>query len=283
MSGILHWNDIGGIGGTPGSVNAGPWTPAGLPGLRGWWVPDVLRQAEGSPVLSLPSRSGPYNTMTVPEWASAPTYTTINGKGSLLFAGANDSLVMSDKLVSSGAPAITFFALLKHDAISTGTSAPFIMGAMSNTPNSTRAIFLIHSTAGPLKAWRTSVKDTDSSAVQSVISTTDADLLTHVGICIMNRAPAGNLRTEIWLDGVNILTDDRAFTMPTWPIDETVGGFIGCRSAGTSCIIGKMINFGVTHSAPSTLDRQKLEGHLAHFGGISGQLPPAHPYFSSPP
>lgn len=264
---------------------AGAWTPAALPGLRGWWVPDFYRQANGSPVLSLPTLAGPANTLTAPDPARAPLYGTVNGRGAIVMDGTDDSLFMSDLAVSSGAAALTYFFLLKFDSIQTSVVTPSMMGIGVAPPftGTPRLQFSLRNIAGALKPWVIFVRDADNTATQTIPSATNADLLTHVVIVSANRAPAGNCRTEIWLDGLNILMDDRAFVNPTWANTESMVGHVGSRDTGGVTMIGNLMQAGITRSAFDQATREKLEGYLANFGGISGQLPPAHPYFSTPP
>jgi hypothetical protein len=46
----------------------------------------------------------------------------------------------------------------------------------------------------------------------------------------------------------------------------------------TNNFTGSMFEVIVGHSTPSTLDRQKLEGYLAHKWGLTANLPDTHPY-----
>lgn len=257
------------------------WNPAQLPELRGWWRPNMLGYADGTPVTSLASMAGPANTLDSPDAARTPAYATVSAKGALVFDGVNDSMLMSDKTIIDGAPAVTFFALLKHDTIPVA-GTPLIMGVTGLTPTSTRALICLHNTAGSSKVWRLTVKDTDVSATMNILSAVNADLLTHVVVATMVRA-AGNLHSELWLDGIRIINNDQAFGQPTWPTAPGAGGFVGNRDPTSTAMIGKVVQAGMTRAGLSTLDRQKLEGYLAWFGGIQAQLPPDHPYFSVPP
>jgi hypothetical protein len=276
---------FGRIVGTPGAVAPLPWTPANLPGLVGWWKPDILRQAEGSPVMALPTLAGPHNTLIPPDAATAPLYTTDRGKGAILMDGGDDVMWMSDKLASAGASAITFFCLLQHTVIPTDNRLGIVIGCstLATTAGGTRALLGLQNIAGASKPWTLYWRDTELTSTRTVTSATLPDLLPHVVIAIFNRAPAGNMRSEIWLDGVQILTNDQAITTPAWAGTENFGSYVGSRQGAGQGMFGKIWQIGMTHSAPDEATRQKIEGYLAAQIAISGQLPPAHPYFGGPP
>lgn len=260
------------------------WSPAELPALRGWWVPGAGGYTAGSPVPLLTSQAGPVNNLGA-SGTARPTYAVSGGVGAITLDGTNDGMLMSDLSVSNGAAALTYFALMKNDSIPSGTAVPTIFGiSITAGPSGTRFLLGLRNLAGTSKPWSIYARDEDASSSVVIPSAVNADLNTHVIIGSMNRAPAGNVHSEIWLDGVNILTNDQAFTQPAWPATDASAGYVGNRDATPDqSIIGKVMNFGVTRSALSTTDRQKLEGYLAWYGGIEGQLPSGHPYRNAPP
>jgi hypothetical protein len=275
----------GRITGTPGPVTALPWTPASLPALRGWWNPAILKQEVGTPVMELPSMAGPHNTLQAVDTASAPVLGTLLGKAALVIDGYDDVMWMTDKAATSGAKAITLFALLKMDVIHTDARLAIIIGSATAaaTAGGTRVLLGLRNVTGPSKPWAAYHRDTDVSTTQTIPSLVDPDLNQHVLIGRWDRSPAGNMHTEIWLDGTNILTDDRLANEPAWDEREGFGNYIGNRQGTDQSMAGRIAQVGITRSALGTSDRQKLEGYLAHYGGIPHQLPPGHPFELTPP
>ena len=74
--------------------------------------------------------------------------------------------------------------------------------------------------------------------------------------------------SALWLDGTSIISTNAGTASLT-------GISLGARGAGDLPIIGDIAEVMVV-SSPSSVDRQSIEGYLAHKWGLSGSLPSNH-------
>lgn len=259
-----------------------PWTPASLGDLRGWWVPESLALTPGTAVGALNSSGGVTNALTA-AGASRPAYQLSGGRGALAFDGVDDAMNMSDLSISNAASALTFFMLFRLDSIGADANFMNAMAFTAATASGTRYSIGLRNTAGTSKVWGANFRNLDASGTTSVWSAVNGDTNTHVLIASISRT-VGNAHVELWLDETLILNSDSALANGAWDATDSAVGIVGNRSASVNnSIAGKMINFGVLRSAPTTDDRRKLAGYLAYYGGIQSQLPSDHPYRNAIP
>ena len=79
--------------------------------------------------------------------------------------------------------------------------------------------------------------------------------------------------SALWLDGTSIISTNAGTASLT-------GISLGARGAGDLPIIGDIAEVMVV-SSPSSVDRQSIEGYLAHKWGLSGSLPSNHSHKTS--
>jgi hypothetical protein len=84
---------------------------------------------------------------------------------------------------------------------------------------------------------------------------------------------------EIWLNGASDASQSAAETYNGTTINETnLFQLLGTNNA-MNASVGEI----VAVAYPTTTDRQKLEGYLAHKWGLTANLPSDHPYKINPP
>ena len=82
---------------------------------------------------------------------------------------------------------------------------------------------------------------------------------------------------QVWVDGTNFVSDASGHTVNT-----NSGIALGHEGAAgyDNCTMGEVV---ILNGTVSTLNRQKLEGHLAHKWGLQASLPADHPYKNQSP
>lgn len=98
--------------------------------------------------------------------------------------------------------------------------------------------------------------------------------------------------TDIVIQNLSSNTDDTATArtdgtdVTTWSVSGSMGStlYIGVNGAfGGNGLQGNIYEFVLTPSPLSLIDRQKLEGYLAHKWGLTAKLPGGHPYKTTAP
>ena len=256
---------------TPGSGSTAPtftcldgtlWTPTQLTGLAMWF--------DASDVASLTIASGQVSEwrdlsvngrhVTQADAARRPSSgsATQNGRNLVTFDGANDFLARS---ASVSVPAELTVAVVAKP--STGTEDYLFQ--MTNSSNQQWAVISKYSGLSyefyRLGAARFTLGPPAATGLNAVVLTQDATQITST----VNGTPSGSA------------------TVASAP--RTIGTVVvgaaeldGEGAAGTD--MGEVV---VSFTTLSTLDRQRLEGYLAHKWGLAGSLPANHPFKSAPP
>lgn len=262
-----------------------PWTPAELgSALRGWWVPDTLALSPGTLIPSLPSSGGVTNTLAQATSGRQPTYQLFNSKGAMEFDGTDDYMDMSDLTISNAAPALVMWGLFKHQTIPADAAYKFLMSIRVNVGSPKRMAMILNNAAGVGKKIGITLRSLDGASTINLPSATTVDTNPHVLISQVVYDGSGAPAIDIWQDGTNILSNVPAFTpAPTTASDSglsPVGADGTVANSAVNCLFSQS---GVNRGSIAVIDRQKLEGYLAWYGGIEANLPVGHPYRNAPP
>src|SRR5690606_34930726 len=91
-------------------------------------------------------------------------------------------------------------------------------------------------------------------------------------------------RLAIWRDGTSVLDAAPALTPGNTETTTPGGAYLtGNTGVVNRSVNGHFLQAGLVKTALSTADRQRLEGYLAHCGGIADNLPVDHPYKAAAP
>jgi|SRR6478752_424350 len=251
-----------------------PWSPADIPGIVGFWVPDTLGLSPGNAVASLPSSAATPQTLEQSSASARPLYTLQNSEGALNFDGADDGLLTPDGTLTNAAQSISFFTLVKLDALPTATTFYSMLFRTPITAGAAQVrIFLGVDNA--TKKWAMGSRVLDAGGLVPFLSSVVADTNPHVLSATFGFAAQ---QMRIYLDGTRIanLNPAAAYTLPASDIAPTMIGNT------LDCVMGP---HGYTKSATAMadLDRQKWEGWAAHYWGIAANLPSDHPFKLAPP
>ena len=208
-------------------------------------------EENGGKVSQWDDKSGNNNHLTQATDANQPTTGTRSQNGLNVLDFNGDYLTK----VFAVAQPYTVFAVAKSDAPTGGQN---FFGNTDNSP----ITYLGHYSS--VWRWYSASQQVDGSA-------TDSNY--HLFSAVANGATA---ETELWMDGTSEGTSSGTAGLDGVTIGATDGGDSG-NWDGT---IGEVI---LLSSDASDLDRQKVEGYLAHKWGLEGSLPADHPYKNAAP
>ena len=244
------------------------WTPASI--TTALWLDaadgSTFTFSSGTTVSDWASKSGGY-TFTQSDNAKRPLRSgTVNGLPTVVFDGGDGMSVANFNLTAAGQQA-SFFAVLT--AASGGDQ--IILEHTSNYGVSNGAFIVIRTSANNLGLARFQDGNLYSTFDTTGTITTSAKVFTGT--------IDGTLSTnEIsgFLDGDGAGTRVINSNTNTDFVNATL--FLGARNNASLFLNGQICEVGIIPSVVSTLDRQKLEGYLAHKWGLTANLPVDHPY-----
>ena len=100
-------------------------------------------------------------------------------------------------------------------------------------------------------------------------------------VCVRKDAGAVNTTTGVWLNGTATSSGTPSSSTPNIAAGRFhIGQWSDYGSNRLTGYVGEIIVYA---TALTTLQRQKVEGYLAHKWGLAGSLPADHPYKTTPP
>jgi hypothetical protein len=209
---------------------------------------------------------------------------TLNGRNVLTFDGG-DTLLAGDALdnVWTGA-AFHLFCVAKNDDVASANGAILTKSAISDD---TQRAFAYYIRTSKLQLVAHYTLDTSSFTVVDG-STSISNSAWTIGTAAYTSTGSGSANTtsrvQMTVDGADQTEVVLAFSGNLGTIQNgtaqlavgSVAGTAGTLNSGPlTGAIGEII---VTASVLSTLNRQKIEGYLAHKWGLTANLPSNHPY-----
>jgi hypothetical protein len=285
---MFSLNDVGFLG----SLYRDPWTPAAI--TTALWLDAAdsatITQSSGA-VSQWNDKSGGATNFTQGTAGARPATgsATLNGRNVLTFDGG-DTLLAGDALdnVWTGA-AFHLFCVAKNDDVTSSNGS--ILTKNAGGADQQRAFsYYIRTSKLQLAAIYTPTAG-DFTIVDG--STSISNSAWTIGTVAYSSTGTGTANTtsrvQMTVDGADQTEVVNSFagnlgTIQNGTAQLAVGSLAG--TAGTlngvplTGAIGEII---VTASVLSTLNRQKVEGYLAHKWGLVSNLPNDHPYKSVPP
>lgn len=246
--------------GTPPTV--GPWTPANLPGGTSLWLDASSSgtiSTSGSSVTEWRDRSGANRHATQSLSTSRPVLnaTGLNGQASIDFDGSNDSLGFDGSFLAN-----TPYTVASVVARTSSKTSNYFLGGTSTSTNSNL-----------FTGWRSNTVFTHSQYF-NLHDMSVPGYTTPVPQVAVTRSSTTGKNTAI--NGAIAGSSTSGDLMTGWN-----GAAVGRE--GTNFFAGRVGEIVITTSALSDLDRQRLEGYLAHKWGTTGALPANHPFKTTPP
>jgi hypothetical protein len=259
----LHW---------PTAAGGGAWTPASL-SLLAWYDADAITGlSDGDSVTTWDDESGNARDVST---GSAPTYKTniLNSKPVVRFTVtqylkhdaafmyANGSCTIAIVVSGPGSGSLNFALAEGRSSNNNPVYAPIARNSSLGDANG-------------LKMWYRN--DANSSvinyedAVASTISNTIAVVIDDGSSIVTTK------------DGGSAVTAVASYSRSTTTLDRFAIGAL-FRSAYALGWDGDIAEIVIADSSLGLIDRQKLEGYLAHKWGLTSNLPSTHPYKSSAP
>jgi len=247
------------------------------------WTPAVLTTAlwldaddsgtitlDGSAVTEWRDKSGNSRHVAQGTPANRPSYssTGFNSKGALTFDGSNDFLSAAAG-ITSGTYTGRFEVF--HVATREGNGGGIITERSSANTGASHWQNLN-------SVYYLSTDGVSVPANNTISLATFNSLASGGGVVYHGHQPG--IRDVLWLNG-----SQQTVTAGTAAnITGSAGFRVGARESPHSAFWnGKICEVLVLLSAPSTDDRQKVEGYLAHKWGLTGSLPSNHPYKTDAP
>jgi hypothetical protein len=284
---MFSLNDVGFLGGL-----AVPWTPANI--TTALWLDaadaSTITASSGA-VSQWNDKSGGATNFTQGTAGARPSTgsATLNGRNVLTFDGG-DTLLAGDALdnVWTGA-AFHLFCVAKNDDVTSSNGA--ILTKIAIGADNQRAFAYYIRTSKLQLAAIYALDATNFTVVDG--STSISNSAWTIGTAAYSSTGTGTANTtsrvRMTVDGADQTEVVNSFTGNLGTIQNgtaqlavgSVAGTSGTTNAGPlTGAIGEII---VTASVLSTLNRQRIEGCLAHKWGLTGNLPNDHPYKSVPP
>lgn len=247
-----------------------PWTPANIATVVGWYdASDTATITEtGGAVSQWDDKSGNGLNLSQGEGTRQPLTGTVsmNGVNALKFDGSNDRMATSSNPFGAAVDNAFVIAVHKVDAVANGTfftltgSRNNVNRWQSHAPWGNGTIFL----------------DNGGGAAPNRISTSYG-VTAGTNVMVGFYGSTTDNVQQIFKNGSVLIEDASGHSVATVG-NIFVGGDGGTDHQNTS--IGEFI---IVNGNISTVDRQKLEGYLAHKWGLAASLPVDHPYKEAAP
>jgi hypothetical protein len=261
------------------------WTPADLPGGLALWLDadatDTMTLGGAGEVSTWRDRSGSGRDATQSGTARPVRTATINGRAAVGFDGANDYLALAAPLPLANAGGFDVAIVAAPEL--TGTNGTWGPAFVRQQPGGDAA-----------GSWFTGYRADGRLTVMHHRVAGDNGAGTVLGgPVIVDASPqlfgysfdatGGSTSSTQWAlhQAGTQLAATTASTATGW---GTGNGEVGRSWTGSGyCLRGRVGEIVVTSGAPSSADRARLEGYLAHRWGLVASLPADHPYRSVPP
>lgn len=245
-----------------------------IAGLTAWLKADALTGlSDGDAVASWPDSSGQSHSASQATSGRRPVYKTnvVNGLPAVRFTAASGHSLSVVNLATalSGQNAHSLFFIMKPSSM---TSYPVVLTYPVDVSSwiyiaeydPSGAIYWGTAAAGVYRLYSASLTTTAWSFLSMVKSSASAEKFWKGGNEITNYGFTGT-------DGIG--------ATPTMSGDMQLGSY-ATQSFGMQGDIAEVLAYT---AALSDVDRQKVEGYLAHKYALTSQLPSGHPYKSVPP
>lgn len=250
------------------AASGGTWVPTDIGAdLVGWWdasTSSTVTQSGGT-ASQVNDRSGNGHHMVQATGSSQPAYSTAVQNGLNVLALDEDFMENSVAANTFGAGGLTFVSVWRKTGAATTFNAPPLTRASGNLP-------------APLDGWNTNRFIGNGSGAITIGGHRDfgADALFTAWNVLVQEVTSASVYSE----RINGALD---FTVSESLYDDS-GAVITLGTRADRATTSRM-NFGegVATKVLSTLNRDKLEGYLAHKWGLAGLLPGGHAYKSAPP
>ena len=249
---------------TPATARAGrAWAPTDLGTPLALWLDAAEASTlttSGTAVSQWRDRSGNNRHANQATGTSQPALTpnTMNGLPTVVFDGVNDSLAYPGSFVAN-----SNYTVASAVARLNGNQIFYLCGTTSTT-NSNLTVGWRGSTTLTHAHWG---NDYDMTVPAYSSPTTELHVVRH----------SSTEGKTTWRLGTQLGTSANSTPVSAYPT-----GFIG-SCVGTLFYNVRVGEIVMTSTALSTLDRQRLEGYLAHKWGTAGSLPIDHPHVGAPP
>ena len=214
---------------------------------------------------------------------------SLGGKNVITFDGTNDNMNAGNALNSvwTGSAFNIFFAA-KNNNVDSGNGT--ILAKSSGSPLDLRQFAsLIRTNRSQLVTLYTT-STTDFTVVNGSTNITNSQWV----ICSQAYTNTGSgsanttTRVAMTVNGavetpVVLSSGGNLGTIPSASGLLSIGAVVGDGTQNTGLLNGAIAELVVTSSVLSTLNRQKIEGYLAHKWGLTASLPADHPYKVNPP
>jgi hypothetical protein len=264
------------------------WTPALITTALWLDAADASTITQSSSLVSQwNDKSGNGRNATQSTSANRPTYssTSFNGKPAISGDGINDVLLTATTPMYGQA---SFYMHCVLERLETGSGA--LLGNRSYNGSIIRNFefaFYENSSLYGINASSLLIANGTGQNGNSIRSTAVNSLANGFVGQAATQWNTGQTPTA-WINGTSQAlvgwTDPVATTAQVWDaIDPGLGIFNSSAAYSNSpaqCRIAEII---IINTSVSTLDRQKLEGYLAHKWGLTANLPANHPYKVNPP
>jgi len=207
--------------------------------------------------------------------AARPSYTTarLNGLNIVTFDGNSDTLSFADLTLGANASALCYFFVMSSDNVSTTSYLP-VFDLNTNTGTDRAAIYVRSST---LEAGG---RRLDSDSYQFHTGGSPSNSTAFLASVLFDYSVAA---LSIGFNGGSLTSRAGGF-QTAGNSSNTSSQSINIGSAnGTSFFSGRVAEVVVTRAVPSTANRERIEGYLAHKWGLTANLPAGHPYKTQPP
>lgn len=253
------------------TMGGGPFSPGDLTSLQGWYDATLLTEADGTDISTWPDSSGNgYDATCASNQPIAATGANgINNVRCILYNSAlNNGVFTTPTGLMSGATQGSAFAVFKRNADPPGSQ---IGGAMFDD-------FAASQSEASHQPYEDGViYEHFGTTARKTVGNPTPDLASDGRIYSVHSA-ASDFRA--YLDGVELYSTGT----------NTVSFSTGAKRLGDSSAVaaftewrGRLGEILFFDSVLTTLQRQKVEGYLAHKWGIAANLPGDHPYLSSAP
>jgi hypothetical protein len=221
--------------------------------------------SSGVTVSNWASKSGGY-VLTQSDNAKRPARSgTVNGLATVVFDGGDGMSVVNFNLSSAGQQA-SFFAVFT--ASSGGDQ--FILEHTSDTNTNSGAFNVSRTSANQVGLTRQASNQYATFETSGTLTTSP-----KVYVGTMDGTLSTNENTG-FLDGDG--SGARFSNQNTNANFLNAALFLGSRNNASLFLNGQICEVGIIPSLLSTLNRQKIEGYLAHKWGLTANLPSDHPY-----
>ena len=264
-----------------------PWTPANLPDLAAWYAADEPLNTIASGLLdTLYDKSGSGNHAAIYSGTTSnraqifpaalnglPTWGYDTAARAAYFRATNANVLAS----GNNKAGLTAFAV--SATVSATSAAAAVANLTTGTSDSAGRILLARGSTGTGVVYGGG-RRLDADANQTVTNNANFGTGYLISGVINDYA---NSDCFVWVDGTAVGSTATFQTAGNTSATNSQAFNIGATGANQTPFTGRTAEVVLVSIALGTVDRQKLEGYLAHKWGLAGSLPGGHPYKASPP